>query len=111
MVAPATRVLFDACVPRRLDRELAGFSVEHITELGLADLDDGPLLDAIASRCDAFVTLDKGIPHQQRISHRPFAVVVLRAQSNRLTDLIPLVPKLRAQLKRSTPGSIVEISG
>ena len=41
----------------------------------------------------------------------PFAVLLLRAHSNRLTDLAPLVPKLRAALKRAAPGQLIELSG
>ena len=44
------------------------------------------MLDRIAGRCDAFVTVDRNLPHQQRLDGRPFAVIVLRARSNRLAD-------------------------
>ena len=74
--------------------------------MGWADLDDGPLLDAMAGRFDAFVTVDRNIPNQQRLDNRSFAVVVLRAKTNRLIDLVPLVPKLRATLKRLVPGQL-----
>jgi hypothetical protein len=104
-------VLLDACVPKRLGRELVGSEVQHATDLGWAGLDDGPLLDAVAGRFDAFVTVDKGIPHQQGLAHRPFAIVVLRARTNRMVDLLPLVPRLRAVLKRLTPGTVFDVAG
>ncbi len=111
MAAAPPRVFLDACVPTRLKRELVGFDVRHATDLGWADLDDGPLLDALAGGFEAFVTVDKSIPHQQRLAHRPFAVIVLHAKTNRLTDLLPLVPKLRAILKRLSPGTIFDVAG
>ena len=74
--------------------------------MGWADLDDRPLLDAVAGKFDAFVTVDTNLPNQQRIDNRSFAVVVLRAKTNRLIDLLPLVPKLRATLKRLAPGQL-----
>ena len=76
-----------------------------------ANLDDGPLLDAMAERFDVLVTVDKSLPKQQRIEHRPLAVVVLRAKTNRLADLLPHVPKLRAVLENAQPGQVYEISG
>ena len=104
------RVLLDACVPTRLGRDLPTHNVVAATELGWGDLDDGPLLDAMGTEFDALVTVDKNLPKQQRLDHRPFGVVVLRAKTNRLVDLLPLVPKLRATLKRLSPGQVVELS-
>jgi hypothetical protein len=60
---------------------------------------------------DVLVTVDKSLPKQQRISDRPLAVVVLRAKTNRLVDLLPLAPKLRALLENTRPGQVYEISG
>jgi hypothetical protein len=79
--------------------------------MGWADLDDGPLLDAMAERFDVLVTVDKSLPKQQRIDNRPLAVVVLRAKMNRLADLLPHVPRLRAVLEIAQPGQVYEISG
>lgn len=109
MPESAARVLLDACVPVRLARELPDHEVRHATEVGWGNLDDGPLLQVMAGRFDVLVTVDKNLQHQQRLDDRPFAVVLLRAKTNRLTDLMPLVPKLRAILKRLTPGQLFEL--
>ena len=103
------RVLLDTCVPKRLGRDLSGFEVRHATEMGWGDLDDGPLLTAMEGNFDALVTVDRNLPHQQNLKSRPFAVLVLRAHSNRLTELARLVPKLRAALKRAVPGQLIEL--
>jgi predicted nuclease of predicted toxin-antitoxin system len=105
------RVLLDVCVPERLARELPRHEVRTATGLGWADLDDGPLLDAMGTEFDALVTVDKNLPKQQRLDHRAFGVVVLRAKTNRLVDLLPLVPKLRATLKRLGRGQVRVLSG
>ena len=78
--------------------------------MGWADLDDGPLLNAMADRFDVLVTVDKNLPKQQRIDNRPLAVIVLRAKTNRLADLLPLVPKLLSVLEKAQPGQVYEIS-
>jgi hypothetical protein len=80
-------------VPRRLREVLQGHDVRTLQEMGWADLDDGPLLEAIAGRFDALVKVDKHLPKQQRLEGRPFEVIVLHAKTNRLADLVPLVPE------------------
>ncbi len=105
------RVLLDACVPRGLGKDISGHEVRHAPEMGWGDLDNGDLLDAMADRFDVLVTVDKGIPSQQRISGRPVGVAVLRAKTNRLQDLLPLVPKLLALLPEIEAGTIHEITG
>jgi hypothetical protein len=79
--------------------------------MGWADLDDGPMLDAMAGLFDVLVTVDKSLPKQQRVHARPFGVVVLRTRTNRLADLLPLVSALRAALEVLRPGEIRELAG
>lgn len=105
------RILLDACVPRRLAHELPGHEVRTVPEMGWADLDDGPLLDAMAGLFDALVTVDKNLPKQQRVQNRLFGIVVLRAKTNRLADLLPLVGALRAALEELRPGEVRELAG
>jgi predicted nuclease of predicted toxin-antitoxin system len=100
------RILLDACVPRRLANELPGHEVRTVPEMGWADLDDGPLLEAMAGLFDALVTVDKNLPKQQRVRNRLFGIVVLRARTNRLADLLPLVAALRAALEELRPGEV-----
>ncbi|MBI2371361.1 MAG: DUF5615 family PIN-like protein [Deltaproteobacteria bacterium] len=105
------RILLDACVPRRLRDSLAGHDVRTAPEMGWGDLDNGALLDAMAGQFDALVTVDKRLPQQQLIKDRPFGVVVLRARSNRLSDLLPLVPALLTALADLTAGVVNEVAG
>jgi len=85
--------------------------VLRAVDLGLGNLDDQPLLDAIDGRFDALVTVDKRLPKQQVLGGRTFGVVVLRARSNRLTDLKPLVERLLQVLTTLAPGEAREIVG
>jgi predicted nuclease of predicted toxin-antitoxin system len=104
-------VLLDGCVPSRLADELPDHEISTAPKMSWADLDDGPLLDAMAEQFDVLVTVDKSLPKQQRIDNRPLAVVVLRAKTNRLADLLPYVSKLRAVLESAQPGQVYEIGG
>lgn len=105
------RILLDACVPRRLANELLGHEVRTAPEMGWADLDEGPLLDAMEGLFDVLVTVDKNLPKQQRVSTRPFGIVVLRAKTNRLADLLPLVPALRVAVEELRSGEVRELAG
>lgn len=105
------RILLDACVPRRLRDSLAGHEVRTAPEMGWGDLNNGALLDAMAGQFDALVTVDKRLPQEQPIKERPFGVVVLRAKSNRLSDLRPLVPALLTVLRDLKPGEVNEVAG
>ena len=86
------RILLDVCVPKALRRSLIGHDVSTAGEIGWNRLPDGKLLENIAHTFDVLLSIDKSIPFQQWLDHRPFAVVVLRARTNRLVDLLPLVP-------------------
>ena len=100
------RVLLDNCVPRKLARHLVGHELATVIELGWAGFDDGLLLDSMAGQFDVLVTVDKSIPYQQAIGHRPIALVILRAKSNNIRDLLPLIPELLQQLATVTPGEV-----
>jgi hypothetical protein len=61
---------------------------------------------ALASRTfDVFVTVDRKLASQQNLSVLALAIVVLRARTNRLADLRPLVPTLLVVLPQAKPGT------
>jgi hypothetical protein len=45
------------------------------------------------------ITMDSGIPFQQNVGNLPLAVIILRAPSNDIDDLRPLVPSILAALQ------------
>lgn len=79
--------------------------------MGWGDLDNGDLLDAMEGLFDALVTVDKHLPQQQHVTNRSLGIVVLRAKSNRLPDLLPLVPELLAVLAELEVGAVKEVAG
>ena len=100
------RVLLDHCLPRRLLARLEGLEVRTAAVVGWAELPDGELLRAAATAFDAFVTVDREIASTRPVPER-LAIVVLVAPSNRVADLEPLVPALRAALERPARGPVV----
>jgi predicted nuclease of predicted toxin-antitoxin system len=102
------RILLDECLPARLRRNLPGHDVQTVPQAGWASIKNGKLLRLItdSGKFDVFLTVDKNLPQQQKIEGLPFAVVVLRAKSNRLPDVIPFAPELLLRLPEFQPGQV-----
>lgn len=100
------RVLLDECVDRRLAREIPEHQVETVVGLEWAAIKNGELLSRAEGRFDVFVTVDRNLAFQQNTLKHSFAVVILRARSNRLADLRPLVPRLLVVLSSASPGRV-----
>jgi hypothetical protein len=99
-------VLLDECVDRRLAGDILGHDVKTVPEAGWAALKNGELLTRAAQEFDAFVTVDRNLPFQQDLSRISLAVIVLRAVSNRVTDLRGLIPQLLAALPLAKRGEV-----
>lgn len=75
-----------------------------------AGLKNGVLLAAAeAARFEVLVTTDQEMLHQQNFQGRQISVLVLFAPTNRITDLIPLVPDALLMLQSMGAGQVVEI--
>lgn len=103
------RLLLDESIPVRLRRSLAQHTVTTVAEAGWSGTRNGRLLTLAAQSFDAFITVDKNLPHQQNLSKLPIAVLVLDAASNELSSLLPLVPALEAELARLAACSCVVV--
>jgi len=104
------RVILDECLPRRLGLELSGHQVSTVQMAGWSGVSNGKLLARIAGNYDAFVTVDKNLPAQQMTAALPFGVIVLRARSNQLADLRPLLPQILSALNTIKPGQVLTVS-
>jgi hypothetical protein len=99
------KVLLDECVDWRLAREIVGHDVKTARQMGLATIKNGELLTIAADHFDVFVTVDRNLSFQQNLGSLPIAVVVLQAETNRLADHRPLVPKLLTAIEFVQPGT------
>lgn len=88
---------------------MQGHFVATAREMGWADLRNGALLAAAATKFDAMTTVDRSIRHQQNLMNLPLAVVVMRVRSNKFDSLLPCIPAIRAALEVLKPGTLVEI--
>jgi len=105
------RVLLDECVDRRILRHLTGHQVTTVSKRGWAGVKNGQLLALAEKEFDVFVTMDRNLSFQQSLPKFGIALVVLRARSNRLGDLLPLVPEIVAAISSSKPGVAFVVGG
>jgi hypothetical protein len=103
------RVLLDENLPRQLKRELSGFGVRTVAEVGWAGIKNGKLLRLAEAEFDIFVTADQNLSYQQPITTFQLGIVVLRARTTKLEDLLPLVPATREALASVKAGQICHV--
>lgn len=104
------RILLDECVPKPLKRELADYEIRTVVEMGWSGKKNGELLRLMNQ--DGFtilLTADQNLRYQQNLQQAGVAVIVLVATSNKLPDLIPLVPSVRRILSNINSGEVIEI--
>jgi len=98
------KVLLDECVPARLGPLLAEHSVITVPRRGWAGIKNGELLARAENEFDAFVTVDRKISTEQDLTKFKIAVLLLRARTNRLQDIRPLIPELLKALRGVKAG-------
>jgi predicted nuclease of predicted toxin-antitoxin system len=98
-------VLLDECVPARLARLLTTHSVTTVQRRGWSGVTNGDLLALAEKEFDLFITVDRKLAEQQDLAGLGIAVVLLRAPTNRLADLRPLMPELLQQLTQARAGA------
>lgn len=104
------RILLDEQLPRQLASYLVGHDVRTVQQEAWAGLKNGELLTkAESAGFSVFLTGDQNLEFQQNISKRGIGVVVLRAGSTTLEDLIPLVPAALSAIKAVLPGQVVRV--
>jgi hypothetical protein len=100
------RVILDESVPQRLRLMLPDFEIETAVWKGWANTPDHKLLiKAQDAGYDCFLTCDKSLPLENKISKFSLAVVVL--VSPQLKHLVPLLPQIRHAIKNTPIGQAV----
>jgi hypothetical protein len=87
------RLLLDECIDERLRHAFAGHDCETARYAHLAGLKNGRLLLAAGSAgFNVIITVDQNIPDQQNLAGRSIGLLIICAPTNRLRDLMPLIP-------------------
>lgn len=104
------RLLLDECVPRPLKGELTDFEVRTVVEMGWAGKKNGELLKLMMQESfTILLTADQNLRYQQNLQQAGVAVIVMVAPSNRLADLLPLIPSVCSALIRIASGEAIEV--
>jgi hypothetical protein len=102
------KVLFDVNMPRPLRKELRGHEVTTAQAMNWSELENGELIDAAEKAgFNAFVTADKNLQYQQKLSGRRIGIVVL--PGNKLRELKVIAPRICMALDTLKPGDYVEL--
>ena len=106
MPQPARKVLLDECIDRRLGRELRPHTVKTVPQAGWAGLKNGRLLRLAQKDFDVFLTVDRNLSFQQHLPRFTMAVLILKSRSNRLQDLLQLVPEILEAIPALQPSTV-----
>jgi hypothetical protein len=102
------RILFDNGTPRGVAAALHPHIVEEARSHGWDTLQNGELLDAAeAAGFDVFLTTDRNLRYQQKLTGRAIAIVVLGKGRWRL--IRSRLPEIAAAVAAATPGSFAEV--
>lgn len=100
------RILLDENFPVDFVKLFVGYQVFTVHSLGWSGIKNGELLRRAGEVCEVFVTPEHNLEFQQNIRVLPFGVAVVRAVSNRMRHLVPLVSSILAAAARVTPGAV-----
>ena len=104
------QILLDECLPKRLGRLFVGHQVQTVQQMNGSGIKNGRLLSLAQRRFDVFVTVDRGVTHQQHLADFEIGVVVLSSPSNRFNDLTRLVPEALQVIETLLPGTFVVVT-
>ncbi|MBX3000811.1 MAG: DUF5615 family PIN-like protein [Caldilineaceae bacterium] len=104
------RVLLDENLDQRLTRSFdEDFTVVSVEEYGWKSIKNGQLLRLAEIEFDAFVTMDKGIEHQQNWRRLDLAIVIISARTSFYMNIEPLIPQIQSVLRTVRPGQLRHI--
>lgn len=78
-----------------------------VVDCGWSGKRNGALLAEADPLFEVLLTLDKNIPYQQNLTTNRIALLIVRARSNRIQDLLPVIPECLAALASIQPRQIV----
>jgi len=102
------KLLLDECLPKKLKRDLVGYEVNTVPEMGWAGIKNGALLNLAEAHFDVFITIDNNLRYQQNLKTIQLVIVVLNAKDNKLETLQPLIPSVLSTLETSQMGQVFE---
>ncbi len=103
------KLLLDENLPRKLATHLIGHQCRTVPECGWSGKKNGDLLAEADLLFDVLLTLDKTLPYQQNLATKRIGVLILRARSNRIQDLLPVIQDCLSALEVIQPRQVVRV--
>ena len=101
------KILLDECIPRKFKSALIGHECQTVPEAGFSGQKNGVLLAlAESAGFELFFTMDKWLQYQQNLAGHRIAILIVRAKSNRLVDLLPHLEACRLIINSIQPGEV-----
>ena len=102
-------MLLDECVDTRLASHIQGFETRTVHDQGWAGISNGKLLALAQAEFDVFITVDRNLSFQQHLPKFDLAVILVHARSNRVSDLVPLVPLILEAIRAAVQGIVTHV--
>jgi len=105
------KILLDECVPKSLKPHLSvdGHECSTVPEAGFSGRTNDELLRLAEGAFEVFITLDKGMQYQQNLAGRKIGVLLVRAKSSRVADILPHIPACLSALRSIKRGQIIQV--
>jgi hypothetical protein len=98
------KLLLDESVPRALGFAPTPYYVRTAQTAGFAGLLNGQLMSSMKAKgYDVLITFDQNLPYQQN-ANLPVAVIVLKANDNRVVTALNFAPQILALLDSVDAG-------
>lgn len=100
-------ILLDECVPFALRRRLREHQCQTAQYCGWTGKRNGELLQLAEAEFDLFLTADKKLIYQQRVTGRRIGILVL--STNDLDRVMDALSEIRAAIASMQPGEYREL--
>lgn len=104
------RVLLDECVDARFAPHVVGFDTDTVLGKGWSGVSNGKLLALAQAEFEVFVTVDKNLSFQQHLPNFSIAVILIHCRSNRVQDLLEVLPNLLAAIPSAPAGQVTHVA-
>jgi len=104
------KLLLDENLPHQLRHEIPDHICITVAYMGWCGKENGELLSLAESEgFDALLTKDSNLQYEQNLVDLPIGVIVLRAASNDIDDIRPLLPELLRTLTDRPSKQIIHV--
>ena len=103
------RVLLDENLPRKLRRDLGGFSVRTVQEENWTSFANGELLGRAQNEFDVLLTADRRLQFQQNLGRFNIGVVVILTVSLQYRHILQSIETIRTALADIKPGELLHV--